>query len=166
MATRDELFRQYVAGFDLLGLPDPLPRLDGWLNEVVKGTRSVIHGDLNLENILVGPGNLLWLIDFAQTREGHPLFDFSHLASELIGQVLVEEYTTPKDYLDELSRGNDPLLSVVERFAHACQFDPNDAHEYQLALTLACLGALKYQNLTLQAKHYLYLTAAFYGSQL
>lgn len=164
VALRIDLLRQYTAGFDLLGLPDLLPGLQKRLQTVVAGTRSIIHGDLNLENILVGPGKLVWLIDFAQTREGHPLFDFSHLASELIAHILVEKYPAPREYLDSLRSGGDPLLRVVEDFARECQFDPRDAQEYRQALTLACLGALKYQNLPAQAKYYLYLTAAYYGS--
>lgn len=166
VASRKDLFARYTAGFDLSGLPDPLLKLDGWLNEVVTGTRSVIHGDLNLENILVGPGNLVWLIDFAQTREGHPLFDFSHLASELIAHILAQKYPTPQEYLALLRSGDDPLLNVVEKNACLCLFDAKEPREYHLALALACLGALKYQNLTQQAKYALYLTAAYYGPSI
>lgn len=164
VALRSDLLRQYTAGFDLLGLADPLTRLEAWLQEVVSGTRSVIHGDLNLENILVGPGNLVWLIDFAQTREGHSLFDFSRLASELIAHVLVEKCQTPQEYLNLLRSGGDPLLRTVENIATACLFDDKNPREYSQTLALACLGALKYQNLPARAKYYLYLTAAFYGS--
>lgn len=164
VCARRDLLAQFTAGYDLLGLPDPLPRLDGWLQEVVAGSRSVIHGDLNLENILVGPGSLVWLIDFAQTREGHPLFDFSHLASELVAHILVQQYPDPRQYLHVLRADGDPLLQAVERVAALCLFDPHNPREYRLALTLACLGALKYQNLEAQAKHYLYLTAAYYGA--
>ncbi|MBT3396807.1 MAG: phosphotransferase, partial [Alphaproteobacteria bacterium] len=73
IATRNELLCSYVAGFDLFGLPDPLEKLPKLLGETIRGTQSIIHGDLNLENILVGPGEFVWLIDFATTREGHPL---------------------------------------------------------------------------------------------
>ena len=50
----------------------------------VMSPRSIIHGDLNLENVLIGPGGMVWLIDFATTREGHPLMDFAHLEAEII----------------------------------------------------------------------------------
>ena len=70
-----------------LGLPDPLYRLPGLLKESISGTQSTIHGDLNLENILVGLGGFVWLIDFASTRDGHTLFDFAHLGAELIAHV-------------------------------------------------------------------------------
>ena len=70
-------FRRY-------GLPDPSGALTCpcWRASIA-GTHSTIHGDLNLENVLVGPGEFVWLIDFAQTRDGHPLFDFAHLEAEL-----------------------------------------------------------------------------------
>ncbi|MHC1783815.1 MAG: phosphotransferase [Anaerolineaceae bacterium] len=164
VALRSDLFRQYTAGLDLHGLPDPLPKLDGWLQETIAGTRSIIHGDLNLENILVGPGNLVWLIDFAQTREGHPLFDFAHLASEIISHVLTERYMDAKEYLAALRLGSDPMLGVLGEIAASCQFNSRDPREYHLALVMACLGALKYQNLPQKAKQFLYLTAAYYGS--
>jgi len=166
VATRMDLLQQLTGKFDLLGLPDPLESLDSWLQETVNGTRSIIHGDLNLENILVGPGNLVWLIDFAQTREGHPLYDFSHLASELIGHVFSQREITPQQFLSILEEGGDPLLAKVEKIAGNCLFNPGKSREYQLALVLSCLGALKYQNVPEKGKRLLFLAAAYYGSKL
>jgi hypothetical protein len=165
IADRRDLFAEYTAGLDLLGLPDPLIGLEQRLSVTMSGMRSVIHGDLNLENALVGPGGLVWLIDFAQTRVGHTLFDFSHLASELIAHVLVPRYPTAGKYLAVLKVGGDPLLDAVEKIAAVCQFDPNQLGEYHKALVLACLGALKYHNLPPRARQYLYLTAAYYASR-
>lgn len=163
VSTRLDLLREWTAGFDRFGLPDPLDALSAVLEETITGTRSVIHGDLNLENVLVGPGSLVWLIDFAQTREGHPLFDFSHLASELIAHVLGVRAGSPRAYLDLWQNGRDPLLASLEQIAGRCLFDPARPREYHLALYLACLGALKYQNLGELAKRCLYLTAAAIG---
>lgn len=164
VATRRDLLAEATAGLDLFGLPDPLLRLDAWLQEPLMGTRSTIHGDLNLENVLVGPGNLVWLIDFAQTRLGHPLYDFAHLASELVAHVLcIRAGDHPRAYLDVLQGGQDPLLDAVEAVACNCLFDPKVLREYHLALIMACLGALKYPNLTQPARHCLYLTAAWVG---
>jgi hypothetical protein len=165
ISTRDDLLAQTTASFDLLGYPNPLPKLEGWLQEILNGTRSIIHGDLNLENILVGPGNLVWLIDFAQTREGHPLYDFSHLASEIIGHVLSRRGYSATQFLAILQKGSDPLLDTIERIALRCSFNPSNSKEYRLALILSCLGALKYLNVSDQGKYFLFLTAAFLGSQ-
>jgi hypothetical protein len=158
-ANRLELLHGWVAGFDRYGLPDPLERLEGWLAATLQGTRSVIHGDLNLENILVGPGDLVWLIDFAATRQGHPLFDFAHLAAEIAAHVLVVRCASPERFHALLQAG-DPLLAAVESLAGRCLFDPARPQEYHLALAVTCLGALKYPNLDDLQRRCLYLLAA------
>jgi len=159
-ATRRTLLQEYTAGFDRFGLPDPIEQLEERLNETVTGSQSIIHGDLNLENILVGPGELVWLIDFSETRLGHPLFDFSRLATEIIAHVLAARIGSGKIYLDELSAGN-PLLHAVEEIAGKCLLNPTARREYHLALYASCLGALKFANLDRRQKHLLYLTAAY-----
>ncbi len=164
--TRQTLFAGLVSGMELHGLPNPLERLPTLLNETLQATRSIIHGDLNLENVLVGPGGFVWLIDFAQTREGHPLFDFSHLAAEIIAHIIAPQAASPQQYLESLGAGQQPLLSAVETIAMRCLFNPSDEREYRLSLLLACLGALKYPNLGVKEKHLLYLTAAWVNSCL
>jgi len=168
VATRDTLLRDYVKGFDLLGLPDPLQRLPLLLNELVSGTQSTIHGDLNLENMLVGPGDFIWLIDFATTRDGHPLFDFAHLEAELIAHVIAPQIDSPQAFLELLEKGDmslNPelyaLLAAVREIASRCLFNPSQPGEYHRAALLASLGALKYANLEPYQKHLLYLNAAY-----
>ncbi|MBN1149094.1 MAG: phosphotransferase, partial [Anaerolineales bacterium] len=173
VATRQALLRQYTAGCDLLGLPDPIERLPALLSETVTGSQSTIHGDLNLENVLVGPGGLVWLIDFAQTRDGHTLYDFAHLEAEIIAHVLAPQIASPQDYLGMLDA---PLKSPYARLyalrlalsdiARRCLLDSSQPREYLLASTLACLGALKFTNLDRHAKHILYLSAAHTAQQL
>ena len=161
-ADRAMLLSRLVSGFDLFGLPDPLARLPELLGQTVMGTRSIIHGDLNLENVLVGPGNFIWLIDFAQTRPGHPLFDFARLKAELIAQVLARRVDSPAQFLELLRRG-DPLLAAVDEIAAHCLFNPHQPGEAALANLLACLGALKFANLDEKARRCLYLAAAYYS---
>ena len=100
VSTRMDLLRGWTVNSTALACPTHSTALPPSLDETIAGTRSVIHGDLNLENVLVGPGSLVWLIDFAQTREGHPLFDFAHLESELIAHVLAVRAGSPRAYLD------------------------------------------------------------------
>lgn len=171
--TRDKLLRGWVEGFERHGLPDPLLRLPTLLEEKVAGTQSTIHGDLNLENILVGPGNFIWLIDFAQTREGHPLFDFAHLEAEMIAHIIAPQVPSTADYLSILREEPalsalpfQALLSTLHGIADRCLFNPSQTREYDLALTLTCLGALKFANLQSYPKHLLYLTAAFVAQRL
>ncbi len=167
IATRQSLLAGFVSGFDRSGLPDPLACYPALLAETVAGTQSTIHGDLNLENILVGPGGMVWLVDFAQTREGHPLFDFAHLQAELVAHVIAPQLESAADYLAllqgrpvEAAARLQPLLDALHLIAQRCLFNPSQPREYQLALFMACLGALKFANLDDHARHFLYLTAA------
>jgi hypothetical protein len=160
VATRESLLSDAVQACDLFGLPNPFQALPGWMDETLAGSQSTIHGDLNLENILIGPGDILWLIDFAQTRDGHTLFDFAHLETQIIAHVLARQVTAPEDYLEGLRQGAYPLLNTLHEIAGRCLSNPSQPHEYTLALCVACLGALKYTNLTPHARHLLYLTAA------
>jgi hypothetical protein len=176
IATRQTLLREFVVDFDLFGLPDPLEKLPSLLDERLSGTQSTIHGDLNLENILIGPGGFVWLSDFAQTRDGHPLYDFAHLEAEIIAHVLAPQIASPADYLALIQEIPNPehampnthytLLSTLHAISDRCLFNPTQPREYHLALTLACLGALKFTNLEPQAKHLLYLTAAHLAQSL
>lgn len=160
VATRDTLLREAVARFDRFGLPDPFAKLQEVLTENVNGTQSIIHGDLNLENVLVGPGGFVWLIDFAQTREGHPLYDFAHLAASVIAQVIAPQTPSFPKFIALLHADADPLLKTLRGIAARCLFNPNQPREYDLALFMACVGALKYVNLDSHQKHLLYLAAA------
>lgn len=169
VATRAAVLREAVAGLDLLGLPDPLPRLPEWLAETVAGSQSVIHGDLNLENALVGPGGFVWLIDFARTRDGHPLFDFAHLTAEVIAHVIAPQVSAPREYLALWQSARPPaapagrlapLLGALWQLADRCLANAAQPREFHLALTLACLGALKHATLDTHRHHLLYLTAA------
>jgi hypothetical protein len=165
VASRVDLLRGWTASFERFGLPDPLQHLERWLATTIQGTRSTIHGDLNLENILIGPGELVWLIDFAQTREGHPMFDFAHLGGEIVAHILAERCGSGEAYLERLAAG-DELLQTVQEIASRCMFDPQQVDEYRLPLILACLGALKFNNLSPLARHCLYLTAAFEAEKI
>jgi hypothetical protein len=176
VATRETLLRELVKGCDLHGLPDPFLKLNSLLNERVIGTQSTIHGDLNVENVLVGLGNFLWLIDFAQTRDGHTLFDFAHLEAEIIAHVIAPQLQSPADILPIITspisntpRDASSLQSLISSFhliASRCLFNPNQPREYQLALSMACMGALKYTNLNPRQRHVLYLAAAHWASDL
>jgi hypothetical protein len=166
VATRHSLLEEWTASYERYGLPDPLAPLPAILGQTLAGTRSIVHGDLNLENILVGPGDFVWLIDFANTRQGHTLFDFAHLGAEIVAHLLPSRLPTPRALLAALEQNSEPLLAKVEEIACRCLFDPRQAREYRLALYLSCLGALKHNNLDDRVRHYLYLTAAHLTHEL
>lgn len=160
VGTRETLLREAVEGLSLEGRPDVIARLPALLAETVTGSQSIIHGDLNLENVLIGPGGFVWLIDFAQTRDGHPLQDFAHLAAEIIAHVLAPRWPDPAVAVAHLTAGTDPLLAALHTLAERCLARPGETREWRLALTLACLGALKHPNLDRHARHLLLLAAA------
>ena len=161
VATRWTLLQEACAGLDLFGYPNPLTQLPSLLGERVNGTQSLIHGDLNVENVLVGPGEWVWLIDFAQTREGHTLYDFAHLYAELVAHVLAPRIASPQDALKRIEAGEEPLSLAIREMAARCLFDPKQTREVDLALAVSCLGALKFANLTSHARQLLFLTAAY-----
>jgi hypothetical protein len=158
--TRATLLRKLTAGMDLHGLPDPLEKMEDVLQTTVNGSRSVIHGDLNLDNILVGPGELVWLIDFAETGMGHPMQDFAHLYSQITAHILAPRGYEALEFIRLISSDGEPLLTETARVARRCQLDSERDEEFRLASGLTCLGALKFPNLTPAAKYSLYLTAA------
>ncbi len=172
-ATRWTELNKMLTNFDLYGLADPIAKLAELLNEKVSGTLATIHGDLNLENVLVGPGEMVWLIDFATTRDGHTLYDFAHLKAEIITHVIAPQIKSEQEYMHLLSGEGGAaiqdlgvLLEAVDGIAQRCLFNPSQPKEYDLAVFMACVGALKYQNLDRHQKHLLYLTAGYTGQGL
>lgn len=168
--TRETLLRAAAGDGDLFGLPDPIARLPELLDRTVRGSQSIIHGDLNLENALVGPGGQVWLIDFAEAREGHPLADFAHLYAELVAHVVTPQVASPREALEAMASQRGPawltLLQTVEGMAGRCLFDPADPSEWALARGMMCLGALEFDHLSPAQKRMLYLTAALAWSDL
>lgn len=166
VADRSQLLSQSVAGFDRFSLPDPLPALPALLEKVIEGTQSIIHGDLNLENALLGPGGLVWLIDFSETRTGHTLFDFAHLSAELVVHIYARQFSSPLDFLKQVQDGQLGLLNALDNIALRCLFHPLHPQEWQTALLLSYLGTLRYRHINSHARHLAYLYACHIFQQL
>ena len=91
IALLDPPFKLHRPGFThpFLGeLPNPLQHVSNFLEKHLRGYLSIIHGDLHLGNILVGPGGDAWLIDFALVREGHTLFDWAMLEVSVLCTIV------------------------------------------------------------------------------
>ncbi|MBI9050844.1 MAG: phosphotransferase [Anaerolineaceae bacterium] len=159
--TRESYLQAMTSKFSLNGLPNPLENLNATMQKTVNGAKSIIHGDLNLENILVGPGALVWLIDFAQTGEGHSLRDFAHLYMEIIAHVLSARGYTAQEFVQMIETHSEPLLAEIEQIARRCQLDVEQDHEFDLAAGITCLGAIKFETVPEEAKQYLFLAAAY-----
>jgi hypothetical protein len=70
-------------------VPNPLDALPRLLARTRSANIATVHGDFNLENILVDPqlGDIS-LIDFAEARQDHVLHDLLHLEAEVITHIL------------------------------------------------------------------------------
>ncbi|MDX1614966.1 MAG: phosphotransferase [Candidatus Promineifilaceae bacterium] len=203
-ATRDSLLREscrnalgeYVnleaKSFKLPGdvrVLNPLRAYHELLSAFHEVNLSTIHGDLNLENVLVDPETRdVKLIDFASVRVGHNLHDLLRLETGLLTSLLPETLAAAKlptraivslyRHLDQevfrperthatqsvdgaLEKPLAALLAIRQE-ARKCLFNPDDPSEYYTGLTLYLLGALKFKSLdaTPNAKSIAFLGAA------
>jgi hypothetical protein len=172
-------------------LPNPLSRLSAILNETRDVRVGQIHGDMNLENILVDPDvRDVSLIDFAEARRDYVLHDFLRLETEVLTKLLPEilarhdlpvgptmasfyqqlHWTTfqsgsltPRPVHPALEK---PLviLESIRQTARRYLFDFYDPSEYYQGLTLYLLGALKFRNLTEAPEAPLPKQVAFWGA--
>jgi hypothetical protein len=163
-----------VKGAFPASLPNPLLSYQNLLRDFLPVKNSTIHGDLNLENILVDPATReVSLIDFATVRQGHVLHDLLRLETEvlvtLIPPILAEDgwpAETIVPFYEHLNRVtwpsneaaapelsypalNKPLamLRVIRKMARKCLFNLDDWREYSRGLILYLLGALKFKPL-------------------
>jgi class 3 adenylate cyclase/tetratricopeptide (TPR) repeat protein len=168
-------------------LPNPLTALPALLGRMRTVKMSCIHGDLNMENVLVEPaGRGVSLIDFATARRDHALHDLLRLETEVItkllsqvlsgARLLVETIDVFYRQLHEttcvpqgsvspsLSRADlekpFEMLVTIRKMARQCLFDQNDWTEYYEGLILYLLGALKFKNLDRLSKQVAFWAAA------
>ena len=158
-------------------LPNPLLAYDDLLDRYVDGTLSKIHGDLHLGNILVGPNGSAFLIDFAQTRNGHTVFDWACLEVSLLTEVvmpvigddwwsvrLVLRYISSlhKDLPDTVPALNEVMQHVlaVREIAKDCLAREGSWSEYYVALAMCALRAYTWDTLSLGARRLMFYLAA------
>ena len=155
-------------------LPNPIRAYEDLLDRYVDGTLSKIHGDLHLGNILVGPNASAFLIDFAQTRNGHTLFDWACLEVSLLTDVvmpvvgndwwsvrLVLRYLaslhkdTPDSGVPALNDVMQHVLAVRE-IVKDCLAREGSWSEYYMALTFCTLRAFMWETLSLGARRLMF----------
>jgi hypothetical protein len=166
VADRRAVLEEVTQGFDRCGLPDPLAYLPEALQAHLNGKKSIIHGSLHLENILVGSNGLLGLIDFTHARQGHALADFAFLEAELIAHVAARLVEGPQDFVRRMDKNDLPLYVTLREIAAECMLNSAGTKEYDLAVYLSCLGGLKFESIDHKARHLLYLRAAFLSKKL
>ncbi len=155
-------------------LPNPIRAYEDLLDRYVDGSLSKIHGDLHLGNILVGPNASAFLIDFAQTRNGHTLFDWACLEVSLLTDVvmpvvgndwwsvrLVLRYLaslhkdTPDSGVPALNDVMQHVLAVRE-IVKDCLAREGSWSEYYMALTFCTLRAFMWETLSLGARRLMF----------
>ncbi len=172
-------------------LPNPLLAYQDMLHAFLTVNISTIHGDLNLENILIDPKTRhINLIDFATVRQGHCLRDLLRLETEVVTKLIsaaLAEANLPAVAIQTIYQQlhlarfqpnsvamfeqfppalEKPLvmLAAIRKMARNCLFNPDDWTEYYQGLTLYLLGALKFKNLDRWAIAPLPKQVAFWGA--
>lgn len=160
-------------------LRNPIFGYETLLQYHLSGSTSKIHGDLHLGNILVGPNNSAFLIDFAQSRDGHTLFDWATLEISLLSEVvmpaagkswadagLVITYLAalnaqePLPDLDpDVTEAIAPVAAVRDIVSELLAIRGNWA-EYYIALALCALRAVTWDTMSVEARRLMFLVSA------
>ncbi len=151
-------------------LPNPLHALPTLLNHSFDAHVAYIHGDLNLENVLVETeSRTAYLIDFAQSRKDHSLRDLFHLEMSVVTQLLSAALRANNLAAEAICSFYEQLhcavlhpgqivapvglekpfaiLLMIRQSAQRYLFTPGDWSEYFYGLSLYLLGSLRYPNL-------------------
>ncbi len=164
-------------------LPNPIFAYDDLLDRYVDGTVSKIHGDLHLGNILVGPNGSAFLIDFAQTRNGHTMFDWASLEVSLLTDVvmpligddwwsvrLVLRYvgSLMNNLPDTVPVLNEVMLHVlaVREIARECLARDGSWSEYYVALAMCAMRAYTWETLSLGSRRLMFCLAGLAINEL
>lgn len=193
--TRDDILLEHVraleADFDIynklipysydraLKCPNPLDAYKDILMTQIRGTRSTLHGDMHLGNIMVGPSDMPVLIDFARARRGHRVFDWVMLETSILSHVVmpcmgdswddVRQVAETFAYLNthgKLPEKKSQLAQAfaaviaVRKIARKCLSKDGQWAEYFVGLSLNCLRAVQWRDSTpLQARRLMYLVS-------
>ncbi len=164
---------------DEIQLPNPLLAYENLLDRHINGSMSKIHGDLHLGNILVGPNNSIWLIDFGHTRDGHTLFDWATLEVSLLGDALMStfesDWVTAKSIIKQLvlmeNGDTTPIpnphiamtleaIAALRKIVRECLSTEDNWYEYYIALALCALRGITWKSMSLGGRRVLYLLSA------
>jgi hypothetical protein len=174
-----------------VSLPNPLQALETFLNQTREVRIASIHGDFNLDNMLIEPETgMISLIDFADAREDHILHDFLRLETEvttkLIPEILYRRNLSPVHTLasfywqlhrtDFKGGGVQPnlphsdlekpwsMVALLRQVAREYFLEADDPAEYYQGLLIYLLGALKFKNLNTVPEAPLPKQAAFWAA--
>lgn len=136
-----QLSAQNVTLPDGTSLPNPLDKLSATLAQRPNVRVACLHGDLNLENVLVEPASREpRLIDFAAARRDHVLHDLLHLEAEVVTKLLPEALAEARLPVDAIYPFYEQLHCTV---LHPDQFGPPKLSLVAWKRPLATLRALR-----------------------
>jgi len=162
-------------------MPNPIIAYKEILDRHVNGALSKIHGDLHLGNILVGPGENPFLIDFAHTRDGHTLADWATLEVSLLSDLVMpagegESWNHAYGILAHLVALQGHVMTAkLEQFtvidamsavravrliAEDCLAIENGWVEYYVALGFCALRAILWETMSLGSRRLMFLVSA------
>ncbi len=125
-------------------LPNPFLALPALLNRRIDLKVDAIHGDLNVENILVDPDALdLRLIDFAEARWDHVLHDFLRLETEIVAKLIAPLLVAAERPLSAIRAFYEQLHTAAferDSFHTARSPDPTLLKPFALLKTIRALG--------------------------
>jgi hypothetical protein len=167
-----------------LHVPNPLQHYDSILERNINGSISRIHGDLHLGNIIAGPRDTVWLIDFGHTREGHTIFDWATLEISVLGDALmpfVDEgwesvRTIALEWL-EIQQGESAkdeghtgkvlqIIHALREIVRECLANTDDWSEYYSSIAFCSLRALAWPTMSLGSRRLLFLISGLALAEL
>jgi hypothetical protein len=151
-------------------LPNPLTNYSQILSRSQDVKLACIHGDLNMENVLVQEETEdVHLIDFAKSRQDHVLRDLLHLEMAVVNKILsrtMAEEDTAAGIIHDLYqrlhcavvRGQEiappagqervfTILRTIRQVAQPLLFSPDKWEEYYNGLFIYLLGSLRFGDL-------------------
>ncbi|MBZ0276365.1 MAG: phosphotransferase [Anaerolineae bacterium] len=178
--------RQRMIPVDRYQMVNPLQVYDTLLDHFMHGTTSRIHGDLNLSNILLGPENGLWLIDFGHTRNGHTLFDWAVLEISLLGDAVMSLVGESWDNALKMLRAISPInkskappqsnnaninhalqaVMAIRQIVGECLVNKDHWEEYYIALALCALRAITWETMPLGGRRLMFLFASLLTQEI
>jgi anti-anti-sigma factor len=160
------------------------------LNEEFSSYRAIVHGDLNLRNILLDNKSNVWIIDFSETHQGHILQDLVKLEAtikfesfdvggwdELKDMLRFEEEILKPEKFEQIpqitfslkSPWMEKIYRMVQRlreFANVVTLLEEDISQYYLALLYLTLQVLRYPQISEFTKRYAFLSASLICEKL
>jgi hypothetical protein len=161
-------------------LPNPLIYYEEILDQQITGGLSTIHADLHPGNILIGPHNSAFLIDFAHTRDGHTMLDWATLEVSLlcdyVAPLVGEEWGDLYPFILTMMRLNRSevnendhiymkhnhlqIVKYIRQIVAECLVKSNNWIEYHIALLFCSLRAMERETVNKGGKRLMLLIAA------